>query len=429
MTAPDVARDYAGFAARLTAFGLISDPWFEGQPRFHPRPVVLSSAEQASLYRAAEEMAAAYDELCLRCAAEPALVEEFLGLTPVQQALWCSSAPHWHGIARADVFLTDQGPVLCELNCDTPSGEAEAVLLNRTVAPDFPDLRDPNRELGDRLCAMIAAVATRVGHSRPGAAAGPPLSVGLIYPTEMPEDLSMVLLYREWFEERGWRVTLGSPFNLRRLGARQAGLFDTPCDVFVRHYKTDWWSERRPVWSDEPEVPDPEPLSGQLAVILGSALEGRCAVVNPFGAVVPQNKRAMALLWERIDLFSARSRAAIERYLPETVRLETLPPARLRAERESWVLKSDYGCEGDEVVIGAETAPDAWEASLEAAVPGRWVAQRHFHALRGPDGAAANHGVYLVAGEASGLYTRLSVAGTDRHALSAPVLVRPQART
>ena len=404
MTAPDGARDYAGFAARLTALGFISDPWFEGQPRFHPRPVVLTSAEQASLYRAAEEMAAAYNELCLRCAAEPALVEEFLGLTPVQQALWCSSAPHWHGIARADVFLTDQGPVLCELNCDTPSGEAEAVLLNRTVAP-------------------------RVGHSRPGAAAGPPLSVGLIYPTEMPEDLSMVLLYREWFEERGWRVTLGSPFNLRRLGAGQAGLFDTPCDVFVRHYKTDWWSERRPVWSDEPKVPDPDPLSGELAVILGSALEGRCAVVNPFGAVVPQNKRAMALLWERIDLFSPRSRAAIERYLPETVRLETLPPARLRAERESWVLKSDYGCEGDEVVIGAETAPDVWEASLEAAVPGRWVAQRHFHALRGPDGAAANHGIYLVAGEASGLYTRLSVAGTDRHALSAPVLVRPEART
>jgi len=427
VTAPAGARDYAGFAARLTAFGLISDPWFEGQPRFHPRPVVITSAVQASLYRAAEEMAAAYNELCLRCAADPALVEEFLGLTSVQQALWFSSAPHWHGIARADVFLTEQGPVLCELNCDTPSGEAEAVLLNRTVAPAFPDLCDPNCELGNRFCAMIAAVAARVGRLDPAAAAGAPLSVGLIYPTEMPEDLSMVLLYREWFEERGWRVTLGSPFNLRRLGARQAGLFDTPCDVFVRHYKTDWWSERRPVWSDEPKVPDPDPLSEELAVILGSALQGRCAVVNPFGAVVPQNKRAMALLWERMDLFSPRSRAAIERYLPETVRLERLSPARLRAERESWVLKSDYGCEGDEVVIGAETAPDVWEASLVAAVPGRWVAQRHFHALRGPDGAAANHGVYLVAGEASGLYTRLSVAGTDRHALSAPVLVRPEA--
>jgi hypothetical protein len=39
-------------------------------------------------------------------------------------------------------------------------------------------------------------------------------------------------------------------------------------------------------------------------------------------------------------------------------------------------------------------------------------------------GAAANHGVYLVAGEAAGLYTRLSTGSTDRHALSAPVMVR-----
>jgi glutathionylspermidine synthase len=429
VTSPSAAG-YAEFAAQLTAGGLISDPWFEGQPRFEPRPVVLTAAEQAALYRAAEEIATAYNELCLLCAADPALTAGFLGLTPVQQALWCASAPHWHGIARADVFLTAAGPVVCELNCDTPSGEAEAVLLNRAVAPAFPELSNPNRALGERFCGMIAAVAASVRRSAGAALSrGSPLSLGLIYPTEMPEDLSMVLLYREWFEERGWRVTLGSPFNLRSLGAGRAGLFDVPCDVFLRHYKTDWWTERVPAWADEPPVPDPEPLCEKLAVILGSALAGTCAVVNPFGAIVPQNKRAMALMWERMDLFSAASRDAIRRYLPETVRLEALPRARLLAEREGWVLKSDYGCEGDEVIIGADIAPDIWEASVDAALPGRWIAQRHFRALRGPDGTAANHGVYLVAGEAAGLYTRLAAGGTDRHAVSAPVLVLPEARS
>jgi hypothetical protein len=399
--------DYAAFATRLTEGGVISDPWFEGEPRFHPAPVVLARSEQASLYRAAEEMAAAYNELCQL---DPALICEFLGLTPVQQALWFASAPQWHGIARADVFLTETGPVICELNCDTPTGQAEAVLLNAAVAPSFPALADPNRALGDRFCAMIAAVRA-------------PASIGLIYPTEMPEDLSLVLLYRRWFEERGWQVTLGSPFNLRRLPGGRAGLFDTPCDVFLRHYKTDWWTERLPVWSDEPLVPDPEPLTGQLAIILGAALAGTCAVINPFGAVVPQNKRAMALMWERIELFSAPSRDAIRRYLPLTLRLEMLPRSRLLAEREGWVLKSDYGCEGDEVVIGAETPPDLWEACLDAAIPGHWVAQRHFQARREPDGACANHGVFLIAGQAAGLYTRLAARGTDRHALSAPVLI------
>ncbi|MGZ6126259.1 MAG: hypothetical protein ACXWLR_14930, partial [Myxococcales bacterium] len=248
---------YASFAARLTGTGMISDPWFEGRPRFRSVPAVLTQDEQRRLYRAAEEIAAAYNEVCTACAADPSLVSRFLGLTPVQQALWCASAPHWHGIARADVFVTARGPVVCELNCDTPSGEPEAVLLNHAAAR--PGLIDPNAALGQRLCAMISAFASGVQRQSTG-----PLSVGLIYPTEMPEDLSMVLLYRRWLEEHGFRVTLGSPFNLRRFAGRRAGLFDTPCDVFIRHYKTDWWTERIPVWSDEPEAPDPEPLSEQL---------------------------------------------------------------------------------------------------------------------------------------------------------------------
>jgi glutathionylspermidine synthase len=407
---------YASFAARLTATGILSDPWFEGAPRFRSEPVVLAAEEQRELYRAAEEIAAAYDEMCRACAADPSLISGFLGLTPVQQALWCASAPLWHGIARADVFATAQGPAVCELNCDTPSGEPEAVLLNRAVAR--PGLVDPNAGLGDRFCAMIAAFASVVRRRTGG-----PLSVGLIYPTEMPEDLSMVLLYERWLEEHGCRVTLGSPFNLRRFAGRRAGLFDTPCDVFIRHYKTDWWTERIPVWSDEPEAPDPEPLSEQLAILLTSVLEGTSAVVNPFGAVVPQNKRTMALLWERSDLLSPRSRAAVRRYLPPTFRLESLDRALLLAGRDQWVLKSDYGCEGDEVVIGCETDAATWSDALEQAVPGRWIAQRHFAALRDGKGAVANHGVYLIAGKASGLYMRLSTGSTDRHAISAPVFV------
>jgi len=180
---------YAAFAERLTAGGGISDPWLEGRPRFHPEPVVLGAGEQQALYRAAEEMAAAWNELCLVCTAQPDLVAGFLGLSEVQQALWWSSAPHWHGIARADVFLTGDGPRICELNCDTPSGEAEAVLLNRAAAT--PGLSDPNAALEDRFCAMIE----HLGRSVPGAARGP-LSIGIVYPTEIAEDLSMVLLYR-----------------------------------------------------------------------------------------------------------------------------------------------------------------------------------------------------------------------------------------
>jgi hypothetical protein len=38
-------------------------------------------------------------------------------------------------------------------------------------------------------------------------------------------------------------------------------------------------------------------------------------------------------------------------------------------------------------------------------------------------GESVNHGVFLVAGEASGLYARVQAGATDDRALSAPTLV------
>jgi hypothetical protein len=141
-------------------------------------------------------------------------------------------------------------------------------------------------------------------------------------------------------------------------------------------------------------------------------------VVNPFGAVLPQNKRAMAFLWEHRDRLSETSQEAVERYIPFTIRLETADRAALERDRELWVLKSDYGCEGEEVVVGAEVEPAFWRETLEKALPRRWVAQRRFIARRDGDGAAVNYGVYVVAGRAAGLYCRRACGATDRAALS-----------
>ena len=96
------------------------------------------------------------------------------------------------------------------------------------------------------------------------------------------------------------------------------------------------------------------------------------------------------------------------------------------AEQQEWVLKSDYGCEGDEVVIGAEVPVDLWQASLDMAVAGRWIAQRRFRARPQPDGTTTvNHGVFLVGGRAEGLFARVAAGGTDRSAMSAPVFISP----
>jgi glutathionylspermidine synthase len=221
---------------------------------------------------------------------------------------------------------------------------------------------------------------------------------------------------------------LGSPYNLGlEEGTERATLFGRSVAAILRHYKADGWGERASAWDDE-TLPDALPLAQPLAIALRASAFRKTAVINPFGAVVPQNKRTMAFMWEHIHRFSTRGRGLIERHVPYTSRLETQHAARLLADREGWVLKSDYGAEGDEVVIGKETDAATWAASLEHARPGRWIAQRWFEARvetrAGGAGQPLNYGVFLIGGQACGLYVRRQGGATDDHAVSVPVLVR-----
>jgi glutathionylspermidine synthase len=407
---------YDAFARRIVDGKILTDPWIDGKPRFREEPVFLTEHDAKAMYRAAEDVAEVYNEACLLVTDDPALLDSFFGLTPYQKAMWLASQPLWHGLARADVFVTDEGLAFAELNCDTPTGEAEAILLNALTVDAHPGARDPNVALEDRFVAMVTELAAR---EAPG---GAPHTVGLVYPTEFTEDLALVRLYRRWFESRGYAVVLGSPYNVT---AREGGvaLFDQPFSIMLRHYKTDWWGERAPAW-DDAQIPDMEPLHGPLRATLGAIVDGQCAVVNPMGSVVPQNKRTMAFMWEHLHRFSPRARTIIERHVPVTSRLETMHAAELAAQREEWVIKSDYGAEGDEVVVGRSVTDAVWAATLAHARPGRWIAQRYFDAHKGAAGETVNHGIYLVAGQAAGIYARVQAGPTDELALSAPALIR-----
>jgi hypothetical protein len=419
---------YLGFAERLLQTGLILDPWLPGdnQPRFREAPVWLSAGELRALYDAAEGVAEVVDEACRLCAADPGLIRDFLGLTPAQQMMWAAAMPLWHGLARADVFRTEDGGIaVCELNSDTPTGEPEALVLGRLALADVDgaggamapiDPVDPNWGLGARYRALLRLLLRGV----PG-----PRTLGLVYPTEMTEDLGVVALYREWLaaESQGGEVVLGSPFNLEATEDGGVALLGQRCDLVLRHYKTDWWGERLPVWEDDEPFLDQAPLLGPLSALLEAQVAGRVAIVNPFGAVVSQNKRLLSLMWEQIARFSPRAQRIIRAHVPYTVRLETLDREALLRERAGWVLKSDYGCEGDEVIIGALCPKAEWEECVYRAAPGRFVAQRYFAARREEDGSSVNHGVFLIGGGAAGIYARVQRGATTHEALSAPVLV------
>jgi hypothetical protein len=278
------------------------------------------------------------------------------------------------------------------------------------------NVRDPNRLFGRRFIEMLhASLAKRESNLNLE-------SVGILYPTELTEDLGMITLFRQWLEAEGINVVVGSPFNLRNTG-KGIELLGTKVDLIVRHYKTDWWGERRPVWADLPDFPDPEPLYGPLGALLAAELEGQVTVVNPFGSVLTQNKFSLAFFWEAQARFSPRAQRWIREYIPETYRMTSLPAERLKSEQNQWVLKSDYGCEGDETVCGPFVSDELWQKTVEQALPGRFVAQKFFHAARDVKGRLPNYGVYLLGGRAAGYFTRLSPQSTGYEAVTVPTFV------
>lgn len=412
-----MSDDYQTFAKRLTESGLITDPWVEGMPRFEEAPVIIDMTRAAILAEAGRAIAELYDEAVQLVADDLSLLESFFAMTPVQAAMFEASKPLWHGIARADVFFTDDGIAVAELNCDTPTGEPEAVVLSELARARHPGLLDPNEGLEEAFLRMM--VATR--EALVGPTAGK--TVGIVYPTEFTEDLSLVRLYKRWLERAGYEVALGSPYNLRSTEKdARIRVFDEPVAIMLRHYKTDWWSERAAARDDD-ELLDTAPLSEPLAIALRANAEGRTAVINPFGAVLPQNKRMMAFMWEHIHRFGPAAQDRIRELVPVTSRLETLHPEQLLAERDEWVLKSDYGAEGEEVVIGRVTDDAAWRDAVSHARPGRWIAQRYFNAELDALGRTTNFGVFVIAGEPSGLYVRRQSGATDGSAISVAALI------
>ncbi|HEY1097958.1 MAG TPA: glutathionylspermidine synthase family protein [Myxococcota bacterium] len=422
---------YAEFAARITGTGFINDPWLDDEPRFGMVPVGLRRRERDELIEAGEQLAAVIDEAVKLLLDDDVQRAQFLPLLPTAAALLTASNGLWHGIARADVFVTKDGLQVTELNSDTPTGEPEAIVLGvlaredaeasgLVVADDFDTCASMPARLAQLWRAMHDAIVNddiRREHDDGGARVA-----AIVYPTEFTEDLSLVRLYRQILEESGWRVVLGSPFNLDVDDDQRLVLFGERPTLVLRHYKTDWWTERQSVWLDD-TVADAEPLQGPLAAVLAAQAAGTCVVVNPFGAVASQNKRLLAFCWERIHRFSTAAQQSIQRLIPYTARLESVHEAQLRADKASWVIKSDYGAEGDEVIIGKLVDDATWDATLRLARPGRFIAQRFFEAVPDEAGFIRNHGVFVVGGVGCGIYTRLDRGFTDPASLSVATVV------
>ena len=254
----------------------------------------------------------------------PELLDDFFALTPVQKLLLAQLGA---AVARAGPRRPVPGrrprrPQSGRVRAELPTPRAGCPRRCCWARPVGVPLRaDSNRDARARFAELLATFLAASKRARPAA----PATVGIVYPTEVAGDFGLIRLYQGWCQARGRKVVLGSPFNLRRPRRRGPGPVRAALPAVVRHYKTDWWTERLPIWADEDAYPDPEPLDGPLAWSAGPAPR-RCAVVNPFAAVWPRTS-APGFLWERNEELLPRGPAGGPRpTCPQTVRLETVDP-------------------------------------------------------------------------------------------------------
>lgn len=395
-------------------------PYSEGYLRYSAQPLILPIRSVHALFDATQKVCALYNELCEILLQKPALIDEYFGLSQTQHLLWYASAGEWHGIARADVFFRKDGSVVvAEVNSDTPSAMDEAYLMSSYAAHHWQEFHNLNQNLQHYFIQSIRAAYSQLSQ---------PIEqqpvIAIIFPTDIPEDMGLITLYKRWLENEGFSVLCGSPANIASDGNGRATLFEQPFDVMLRHYKTDWWCERLTVWKDSRAVPDSQPLVQALQHCIVAQSLGKLAVLNPWGSVVTQNKKSYAFFHEHNDLFSADAQANIQRYIPQTWRFTAISTDALIQEQKRWVLKSDYGCEGAEVVVGNNVNIDEWRKTIEMIVPDHWIVQEYFHAEQDENGIIDNYGVYILGGHACGLYVRSSKHLTNNRSIVSPVVGR-----
>jgi glutathionylspermidine synthase len=400
---------------------LVWDAFFAGERRVDVLPLLLSDRLHRGAVEAAEGVVAAIDATA-RCAhgdpSEAARYGYHKDVTRLVRASW--EAGDRASCARVDLLLGDDGAWrACEVNADCPGGLNEAFGLPRLArAAGYTGGSNPTTVLED-VAARLAAAAR--------GADGEAGDVGMIFATAWAEDLQICALLKRTLSKMGVNAVL-APSTAPRLTGGALALDGKPIRALYRYFPTEY-------------------MEGQKNVDdLVIALErGLVRTVPSFCQMYAQSKLAFARAWALREGLGEAHRAAVLRWVPETVELEELDTTRLLEEREQWVLKRALGRVGDQVFVGMLTSQAYWKGLVEELVAlnsasstgaaraqrETWIAQRlvRQRPIPTPFGDRfVTLGAYVLEGRFVGYFARITpVSHVSHDALCVPVFVREDA--
>lgn len=310
-----------------------------------------------------------------------ALLGPFEGLEAEAMARLFAEAPCPAVVARVD-FLVPRDP----------GAEPRALELNATI-PAMPAYADLAAHSWLRTAAGARGLSPREARELVGLCGS--------HMEALRETLVAYYRSRGGKRERPSIAIVARPGDaqigeLRRLAAhfRQMGhaaenLVPAECEperfgLLYRHV----WAHRTP-----PDAPFARALREPGRFVLANPVNGLLEAKALFARL--SECAEDAALAARAGLDEAERAAAAR--LPWTRRLDEGLVPRLLAERERFVLKRSWDYGGKSVHLGAEMAPEAWEAAVRAAAAdalgGGFVAQERIFAARRPATRIAPEGV------------------------------------
>jgi hypothetical protein len=385
------------------------------------RPFFLSAADEARI-RAAAETIAALGERVARAAMDSPALFAALGVTEAEEPL-IRIEPRYQTAStasRLDAFLLPGSLRFAEYNGESPAGPAYTQRLcelfdGLSVMSRFREGRAVafHRPIDALLDALLAS------YREWGGRASPP-TVAIVDWRGVPTWSEFEILQRA-FGDAGVPTIVCDPAELSFDG-RSLAAGGTRIDMVYRRVLLNDIVARR----------------AECAALVDAYRSGTVCVANTFRCKLPHKKAFFAVLTDPAHdaLFSTAERDAIRRHVPWTRLLADVATDRsgtrggllelARRDRDEIVLKpnDEYGGKG--VLLGWETASNAWEAALHGALsdpPGSWIIQERIAVRREvfPQFDAAGRVVmsdmlvdlapYLFRGRLGGYLTRLSATG------------------
>lgn len=380
---------------------LVWDAFVAGERRVDLHPIVLPRAMHERAKSAAESVMRDVSLAASRAHADPA-ERALYGLPSAAQRLAEASAFAGDdaSLVRVDLLVGEDGELhACEINADCPGGHNEALGLPRLArAAGFSRGTDPT--------FVVPALAARLADLARQTARGQTPTVGMIYATAYAEDLQVCAIVRRELRRLGVQAILAPPTapTLNAEGALE--IRGVPIHALYRYFPAEYMEGQR-----------------NVSAIAQAIASKRVRTLSSFAHVYTQSKLSLARAWARAGALA---------HVPETHDLIDMDEARLRGEREAWVVKRAYGRVGEDVIVGTLCTQQDWELALTAILDERrrgesWIAQRYVpqRAMPTPWGPRLlTLGVYLLDGVFVGYFARITSQSHVSHdALVLPVFV------